>query len=69
MTINPNIFTFVISKILYIWDYLDHITIGGLFSLLDLGIVIVLAGIVFPAVFNLVTNASMSATADFRKGG
>ena len=70
-TINESIFTFLFQKILYIWSYLDAISIGGLFSLLDLGIAFIVAGTVLPAVLNLFNNASASAfySRDFRKGG
>lgn len=58
MNINPEIFIWFIGRVQYIWTYLDNITIGGMFSLLDLGIVIVLAGLVLPAVLNLTRNAT-----------
>ena len=72
MTINPQIFTWLIGRIQFIWTYLDNISIGGLFSLLDLSVVIVLAGIVLPSVLHLTFNAGnfgLGFNRDFNKNG
>lgn len=58
MNINPTIITWFLSKVVGVWTWLDAISIGGLFSLLDLSIVIVLAGAVLPAVLNVTYNAT-----------
>ena len=72
MTINPQIFTWLIGRVQFIWTYLDNISIGGLFSLLDLGIVIVLAGMVLPSVLHMTFNAGNFAfgyNRDFNRNG
>lgn len=56
-TISESIFTFLIQKIVYVWNWLDAISIAGLFSLLDLGIAFILAGTVLPSVLNLFNNS------------
>ena len=68
MTINTDIFTFLIQKVLYIWNFLDSISIAG-FSLLDLCIVIVLVGAVFPALFNLYSNSVGGVFSTFENRG
>lgn len=74
-TINESIFSFVAQKIVYFWNWLDAISIGGLFSMLDLGIAFILAGTLLPAVLNLFNNATSSGFAGFysrdfdKKGG
>lgn len=73
MTINPQIFTWLIAKISYIWSYLDSISIGNLFSLLDLGIAFVVMGVLLPSVLNIFHNILGSelggSSRDFNKKG
>lgn len=73
MHINPDIFDFVRTSIIYILNRLDTIWVGNAFTLLDLGIAFVIIGVLFPVLFNMFSNIVNTdvggANGDFKKGG
>lgn len=58
MTINVNIFTYIIQKVLWVFDYLDSISIGGLFSLFDLLLAFLIVSAFISLVMPIVSSSS-----------
>lgn len=59
MTI-PDIFSFFISRIFDIWNWLDDISLMGQFSMLDFLLAIIFVGGILPAVLNIRTSFASS---------
>lgn len=73
MDINLSIFTTFTTYVIWVFNKLDTITIGHLFSLLDLGIAFVIIGVLFPVLFNMFSNVVNYGygghNSDFKNGG
>lgn len=55
-TIPLNLFSTVLDWFFSIFDMLDNFSIGGLFTLLDLSIAIMVVSLILPALLNLARN-------------
>lgn len=58
MIISTEIFTFSINKMLFFVNYLDSISIGGLFSMLDLLLAFLIVSAFISLVMPIVSKAS-----------
>lgn len=63
MNISSSFFTSFVGFVMQIFNTLDSITIGGLFSLLDVSLAFLFISVVFGLVFNMPESAVSRANA------